>query len=371
MTPRADLSAVMPSFNQASTLPRALDAIFAQSVQPREVIVVDDCSTDATACILANYADRYSRLTVVRNQGNVGCNEAIRRGLARASGRYVFFPASDDYILPGFIENLMSLLERHPESGLCCSYFSTVDNATGEVRENPSGWCDAPRYFTPAEAVKTLGRASIPGHATIHKRSSFDKAGGYLADLEWHADWFSNYVVAFRDGMCHVPEMLALLTVAPATYSATGMRGDRRQAVHNAILDRLLSADYQDVLPSFQQSGVCCLLGADMFRVAAQRGDAWSNDILHLLNCFGAAQYEELRDDPSPAVRELAALFAGPFRAGDEYRQLQHIYYLTDTIRRMQRSMFWRARGMLAKFKRLLRRLAPRHLTRQNGVVRH
>jgi len=313
MSDVADLSVVMPTFKHAQFLPRALDALLSQSVRARELIVVNDASPDETQEILDRYAANDATLQVIRNETNQGVTKCIEIGIARARGKYLYCAASDDYVLPGFIEKTVGALESHPQAGLCSSYFSIRDGITGEIRVNPSGWCESPRYFTPREVEPLIGHSSIPGHATIIKRASFDAAGGLLADLEWHSDWFLNFVVAFREGMCHVPEMLSLITDMPSTYSNQGVRTERQLRVINAIFDRLASHEYVDVAPSFERSGALSVLGTPVIVAAAGRADAWRPGTLKLLNSFTAEQYDSLLDHARPEVRELAAFFLGAY----------------------------------------------------------
>jgi glycosyltransferase involved in cell wall biosynthesis len=313
MSATADLSVVIPTYNHAKYLPRALTALVTQSVLPAEIIVVNDASTDETPTILAAFARDYPMVKVITNEQNRRTNESVRTGLARASGKYVFLVASDDYVLPGFVEKMVGTLEAHPQAGVCSAYFSIVHGVTGEIRQNPSGWSTSPRYFTPAEVEKLIGHGSIPGHASVLKRSSFDAAGGFLTDLEWHSDWFMSLVVAFREGMCHVPEMLSLLTDIPQSYCNHGMRSEKQLVVLNAIFDRLVSADYADVAPAFQRSGVLSVFRRPVLQAAATRPDVWTKGVLGLLNGFRAEEYESLLDDADPRLRELGAFFLGPF----------------------------------------------------------
>ena len=313
MSDVADLSVVMPTYKHAQFLPRALDALLSQSVRACEVIVVNDASPDETAEILDRYAANDATLKVIRNEMNQGVTKSVEIGMGQASGKYLFFASSDDYVLPGFIEKLTGAFERHPEAGLCSSYSSVVDGASGEIRPNPTGWCDAPRYFAPSEVERIAGRAGIPGHATILKRSAFDAAGGFRADLEWHCDWFLNFVVAFREGMCYVPEMLSLWREMPNSYVCRGMQSPQQSVIINALLDHLASPEYADVAASFQRSGALSALGTSVLVAAASRADLWGKAALSLLHCFTDEQYVSLLDHPHAKVRELAAFFLGAF----------------------------------------------------------
>jgi uncharacterized coiled-coil protein SlyX len=297
----------------------------------------------------------------------------------------VYFPASDDYILPGFIEKSMAMLDRHPEAGLCCSYHSTIDGITGAIRVNPSRWCDRPRYFTPKEAEELFTRGNVVGHTAILKREAVAAAGGYLPDLEWHSDLFVGQVVGFRHGLCHIPEMLALLTVLPGTYSSEAGRDERQIRIIGSFLDRLMSPEYADVAFSFYQSGCLGIFGGQLVRAASRRPDAWSKDILGFLSCLEIEQYEELVNDPDSAVNELARFFAGPNRSPVKMRikeyqdRIKHleersvnqhkviedlcgrIQLLDSTVEKsshriasMEASVFWQVRTFLARCRRAI-----------------
>jgi hypothetical protein len=366
MKREADVSVLLATHNHASYLPRALDSFLAQSVRPREIIVVDDASPDATPSILADYARRESSIRVLRNERNRGANESFCRALENATGEYVYFAGSDDFVRPRFIEKSIAMLDRHPEAGLCCSYRSTVDGVSGVVSENPSHWCDEPHYFSPAEVEGVVGREGI-GHAAILRRRSVERVGGLLSDLEWYSDFFLTVVVALREGACHVPESLAVLTLMPSTYSARAAGTAKQLRVFNALFDRLVSAEYADIAPGFRRSGVLRVLGPAQVRAAAGRGDLWTYEILGLINCFTVAHYDELLGDSDPVVCQLAELFLGPFgRDIERHRQLLmgQMQHLTSTIRRMERSVFWRVRAALA---RCVRSLIGRRRTPQSA----
>src|SRR5258708_5173204 len=96
------LSVVLPNYNHAQYLSNAIDAISGQSRSPDEIIVIDDASTDDSRDILAQYQTRHPNLIVLFNEQNFGALSALQRGLRVARGRYIYFAAADDQILPGF-----------------------------------------------------------------------------------------------------------------------------------------------------------------------------------------------------------------------------------------------------------------------------
>jgi glycosyltransferase involved in cell wall biosynthesis len=307
-----DLTVILPNYNHARFLPRALDAILSQSARPREVIAVDDASTDGSLRVLDGYARKYPLVQVVRHDANRGAVAALNTGLRLAAARYVYLGAADDYVLPGFFEKTCSLFDRHPDAGLCSAYGS-YRVGDGPVEANPSGWSDAPGFLTPDELADRL-RHNIPGHCSIVRREPLLKICGLDPVMGWYSDWLANLTVAFRHGACHVPETLAVRVLMPENYSAAaGEQGERHVVVLGAFLDRIMSSAYADVAPYFRRNGAPTYFGPDLLRAAAGRPDRWSPEVLGFLNGFTREQYTGLLADPDPAVRELAEFFLGPF----------------------------------------------------------
>lgn len=116
------ISVIVPVFNTANYLPRCLDSICGQSYPQLEIIVVDDGSTDASASICSRYAARDPRIRLLR-QENSGVSAARNAGLALASGAYLAFVDSDDFIAPDYFERLLdSLLKSQADLCFCYAY---------------------------------------------------------------------------------------------------------------------------------------------------------------------------------------------------------------------------------------------------------
>jgi glycosyltransferase involved in cell wall biosynthesis len=131
------VSVVIPAFNAESTLGRALDSIALQSCPAIEVIVVDDCSTDATPRIAADYTALPVR--VLRQPGNRGAAAARNAGLACCRGEFVAFLDADDEWLEGKLARQLEMFGTDPEIGLVGSRYRQVFDDGRRPRIQPDG----------------------------------------------------------------------------------------------------------------------------------------------------------------------------------------------------------------------------------------
>lgn len=106
------ISVIIPNYNHAAFLQQRIDTVLNQTYRDFEVILLDDASTDGSAAILNSYRDHEKVSHVVINQQNSG-NTFVQwqRGLALATGDYVWIAESDDYCSPDLLEELVSLVD--------------------------------------------------------------------------------------------------------------------------------------------------------------------------------------------------------------------------------------------------------------------
>ncbi len=170
------VSVVMPTYNHAPHLERAVGTVLAQSCPDFEFLIVDDGSTDATPDILAGVRDR--RVRVVR-QTNQGLPRALNAGFRQARGEYLTWVSSDNYAKPTLLEALVGALEAFPDALFAYSAFYWMDE-TDRVT-SVSAWQDAtyPSMLCMNPAIA----------AFMYRRACHDLAGWYDADLEGAEDW--------------------------------------------------------------------------------------------------------------------------------------------------------------------------------------
>ncbi|MDY6783425.1 MAG: glycosyltransferase family A protein [Cyanobacteriota bacterium] len=255
------LSVVLPNYNHARYIGEQLQAILDQTYQPLEIIVIDDCSTDNSIEVIQNWVEKNPLIRLVRNEQNQGVNFSLNRGLAIASGDYGYFCAADDKVLPELFEHSMGLLEQYPKAGLCCSHPAFLDDATGAIDKHED-WFHAseqPCYFSPEQLIEIVGPNGlwIAGHTCIAQRELLLEAGGYSPEIKWYSDWFVFHAMAFRHGICYIPEALAALRVLPDSYSAQRQKDtESEREVRRHLVELLRSEQYCDLIPAFIESEV-------------------------------------------------------------------------------------------------------------------
>ena len=114
-----DISVVIPLYNKKDTIERALRSVFAQTYQPKEIIVVNDGSTDGSEKIVKKIDHPKVRLI---NQENRGVSAARNRGIETAKCEWIAFLDADDEWDDGYLECLYTLKEKFPE----CSILATA-----------------------------------------------------------------------------------------------------------------------------------------------------------------------------------------------------------------------------------------------------
>ena len=113
------ISVIIPVYNVEAYLERCLNTVCGQSYKNLEIILVDDGSTDNCLQICEEFAERDDRIKVI-HQSNQGVSAARNTGLDAATGDYIAFVDSDDYIHPEMYERLYSLLKKHDADMSAC-----------------------------------------------------------------------------------------------------------------------------------------------------------------------------------------------------------------------------------------------------------
>lgn len=129
------ISVIIPIFNVEQYLKRCIDSVINQTYKNIEIILVDDESPDNCPKICDEYQKNDSRIKVI-HKTNGGLSDARNAGLEIATGEYVTFIDSDDYIDCDYIEFLYNLINKYDVKMSICSYKAIYDNGTVLTQEN-------------------------------------------------------------------------------------------------------------------------------------------------------------------------------------------------------------------------------------------
>lgn len=138
------VSIAVPVYNGQRYLRATIDSILNQTCTDFELIICDNCSTDATESICREYVQRDARVRYHRADANLGPAKNFNRAVEYARGRYFKWNAADDLCAPTFIEKCVAMLERDPT--LILAYPRTVQIGTngeelGRVAYQPEYDC--------------------------------------------------------------------------------------------------------------------------------------------------------------------------------------------------------------------------------------
>ena len=150
------ISVIIPVYNVEKYLNKCLESVIAQTETRLEIIIVDDGSTDRSGKICDDFISRDKRIRVFHKE-NEGVSCARNFGIDHASGRYLGFVDSDDYIAPDMYETLLEILERYSAQMSMCGLYDIFDGKPRTVFEHIETYAvdreDAIRMVMEAEVV--------------------------------------------------------------------------------------------------------------------------------------------------------------------------------------------------------------------------
>ena len=127
------ISIIVPVFNVEKYLSKCIDSLIKQTYVNKEIILIDDGSTDHCGEICDNYHDKFPNLIKVIHKINGGLSSARNLGIANANGLYIIFVDSDDYIEANMIEVLFHNIMRTNVDICVSSFYEEYENNTKNV----------------------------------------------------------------------------------------------------------------------------------------------------------------------------------------------------------------------------------------------
>ncbi|MBI3154315.1 MAG: glycosyltransferase family 2 protein [Burkholderiales bacterium] len=275
MTERAPtVSVVVPAYNVAWCVRKAVDSVLAQDWRDFELVVVDDGSTDDTAEVLASYGDAVR----VLRQRNGGMSSARNAGIRAARGELIAFLDADDWWLPAKLSRQVALMQGRPGLGFCSCAARVVDMDGAQLNL----W-RCPQWQGPLLVYLFQGGASVPGSssAVLARRELVLAAGCFDESLRGAEDpdlWIR--LAAVADYAC-IDEPLVGILRRPGSVSRNleAMRDStlRMMRKNRHLLPRDLQGGYWRACVA----GLCGDFAKWRYR-EGQRGAAL-REVMHML----------------------------------------------------------------------------------------
>lgn len=175
------VSIVIPTYNRADFLPKAIQSVLNQTYRNWEIIIIDDGSTDNTEGIVKSYKE--ARIRYILHKSNLGLSAARNTGIKNSRGEYIAFLDSDDEWFPEKISCQMNIFQKEDSKCgvVCTGGYRIKDNQIISIKSVPIN-IDS---FNEKFLFKNITWTS----SVLVKKECFKKAGLFDENLESCEDW--------------------------------------------------------------------------------------------------------------------------------------------------------------------------------------
>jgi glycosyltransferase involved in cell wall biosynthesis len=228
------VSIVMPSFNYARYLSLSIESILKQSHTDLELVITDDCSTDGSREMVAEWARRDSRVVSVLHDVNVGLAGARNSALAASSGKFIALCDADDLWIADKLKTQLACFRRAPEIGLVHSDSAIMDGQGTLTGQRFSSLMHRQGQKTSGYLFDELCRRNFLCVPTvIVRREAMELAGGFDDRLRSLEDWVCWTRIARKYPFDYVDDALAHYRIHAGGLSSNplGMARNRVKAI--------------------------------------------------------------------------------------------------------------------------------------------
>ncbi|MEG1622670.1 MAG: glycosyltransferase [Alistipes sp.] len=212
------ISVLIPLYNKAAEISATLHSVLAQTMQPIEIIVVDDGSTDDSVAVVEKIGSPLIRLI---RQENQGVSSARNHAMAEAKGEWVALLDGDDQWTPNYLEEIHRLIDCYPNCGAYATAFCIDDGQKRTLGDTPKdeGLVD---FFTESLTHYVL----IPSATTLNRHLALE-LGGFPEGMKLGEDQYLWTKIARHAPICFSPKPLAIYSKVATNRSASIYRAER------------------------------------------------------------------------------------------------------------------------------------------------
>lgn len=167
------VSIVLPVYNGAKYLRESIDSVVAQTYTNWELLIVDDCSTDETAEISKEYAQKDSRIKYFLNEVNLRLPKNLNKGFSLAGGEYLTWTSDDNIFKPQALEKMVEALETDKEAQFVYASCRIIDDCGKEIEY----------IMVDNLGVKKIVGSNPVGACFLYTREVYETVGEYNHEL--------------------------------------------------------------------------------------------------------------------------------------------------------------------------------------------
>jgi glycosyltransferase involved in cell wall biosynthesis len=194
------VSIALATYNGEKYIQEQLNSLFNQTYKHIEIVVVDDCSKDATVSIIKHYQQQYSNISLLVNEHNSGVTKTFENAIRNCNGEFTALCDQDDYWLPQKIETLVQAIGNHDgvysNSLLVDAHLQSLGKSFNSIMHMQSYYTGSP----------FLHSNSVPGHTMLLKKEFIEKVLPIPANVLF--DLWLGYCAAANNGLLYVDEVL-------------------------------------------------------------------------------------------------------------------------------------------------------------------
>ena len=250
-------SIIIPLYNKAPYIRKALETVCAQTYRDYEIIVVNDGSTDDSALVAESYLQHAEGICyTIISQDNAGVAAARNRGVKHASGQYMAFLDADDWWEPDYLARMAELIADYPQAGVYgCNYVYYKPGKTRVALNIPTGYINYSKAYYEGSAMP------IWTGATIMPKTVLEEMGGFPLGIKLGEDFLLWAKTALHYKVAFLNEPLAYYNNdVPANMRATR---NLHEPEHHMLFrldlgfgNEKLSEDWQRLLDKLRVNGL-------------------------------------------------------------------------------------------------------------------
>jgi len=268
-------SVIIPNFNHGKFIRNAISSILNQSVQPLEIIVIDDASTDGSVPIVEKLIEEFPSVRLIRNKKNKGVVHGMNLGTMEAEGDIILYRAADDHLMPDSLSAVQEAFAKKPNASIAFGETIFFQHEPSRGTKETLALSEKTRFFEKNKLLKHwIPDFNLPSSACFVRKKAVLSVGGFKENAKWHSDWLCFTTIALRDGLTFIPKPITGFRLNPQSYGNSNLMN---QGSQRAVLRYMVNAvmNYEEGLRElFFASGAFAIFGESIRLLLSEEKDS-------------------------------------------------------------------------------------------------